>query len=132
ALAERDKQVWVDRAKIEPAADWAKRITRGIEGSKSFIFIMTPESVISPECRSELETATQYHKLIIPVVFKEVDRQGLPDSLSKPNWIVFGPDHNTERVFGEVNEALEADLPWRDAHTRLAVRAQEWAHSPRD
>jgi WD40 repeat protein len=132
ALAERGKQVWVDRAKIEPAADWAKRITRGIEGSKSFIFIMTPESVVSKECRNELETATRYHKLIIPVVLKEVDRQGLPDSLSRPNWIVFGADCDAKDAFAEVIAALDVDLDWRDAHTRLAVRAQEWADSPRD
>jgi WD40 repeat protein len=132
ALAEQGKQVWVDRSKIEPAADWAKRITRGIEGSKSFIFIMTPESVVSQECRSELETATQYHKLVIPVVLKEVDRRGLPDSLSKPNWISARPDGDTKRVFREVIAALEVDLHWRDAHTELAVKAQAWAGSPRD
>src|SRR5262249_12819572 len=73
-----------------------------------------PESVVSRECRNELATATQYHKLIIPVVLKDVDRQGLPDSLSKPNWIVFGPDCDARCVFGEV------------------IAAQEWAGSPRD
>ena len=34
-LAARGKQAWVDRTKIEPASDWAKRIDRGIDASKA-------------------------------------------------------------------------------------------------
>jgi WD40 repeat protein len=132
ALAGRGKQVWVDRAKIEPAADWEKRITQGIEAAKAFIFVITPESAVSRECRNELEKAVQRHKLIIPVVLKEVNRQGLPDSLSKPNWIFFGSGRDAERALDDVIVALEEDLDWRDAHTRLAVRATEWAESRRD
>jgi hypothetical protein len=68
----------VDRAKIEPAADWSERIARGIEAAKAFIFAITPESVVSEQCRNELETATQHHKLIIPVVLRDVERRDLP------------------------------------------------------
>ena len=41
-------------------------------------------------------------------------------------------DHDTEGALDEVIQALEEDLPWRDAHTRLAVRTQEWASAQRD
>ena len=132
ALAERGKQVWVDRAKIQPAADWSDRIVRGIEAAKAFIFVITPESVISEQCRHELETATQHHKLIIPVVFRDVDRRDLPDNLSRPNWIFFTSGHDAERALHDVILALEEDLDWRDTHTRLAVRTKEWANSRQD
>jgi TIR domain len=56
--------VWVDRTDIEPAADWSERILRGIEAAKAFIFVITPESVVSEQCLRELETAVQRHKLI--------------------------------------------------------------------
>ncbi len=132
ALAERGKQVWVDRQNIEPAADWSQRIARGIQAAKAFIFVITPESVASPECMRELDTAARHHKLIIPVVLRDVDRSRLPESLTRPNWIFFGPGHDAGQALDEVVQALETDLDWRDAHTRLAVRAKEWSDSQRD
>ena len=131
-LTERGKYVWVDRRKIEPAADWSDRILRGIEAAKAFIFVITPESVLSQECLNELDTAARLHKLIIPVVLRDVDRAGLPDSLSRPNWIFFRQGDAAAQALDEVVLALDTDLEWRDAHTRLGVRANEWADSHRD
>jgi WD40 repeat protein len=133
ALAARGKNVWVDRAKIEPAADWSKRIARGIEAAKAFIFVITPESVVSEECLRELELAAQQHKLVIPVVLRDVAaRRDLPQPLSRPNWIFFSHGREDARALDDVVQALEEDLDWRDAHTRLAVRTKEWADAQRD
>jgi hypothetical protein len=131
-LAERGMDVWVDRTDIEPAADWSERILRGIEAAKAFIFVITPESVVSDQCLRELEMAVQRHKLIIPVALRDTDRRDLPGSLLTPNWIFFGPGHDLQRGFDNVITALEEDLGWRDTHTRLAVRAAEWSHSQQD
>jgi hypothetical protein len=67
-LAARRISVWVDREEIEPASDWAQRVIRGIDASKALIFVITPESVLSEECRNELDQAVELHKLIVPVV----------------------------------------------------------------
>ena len=132
-LTERGMKVWVDRTDIEPAADWAERISRGIEAAKAFIFVITPESAASEQCLRELETAVQRHKLIIPVALRDTDRRDLPASLLTPNWIFFfGPGHDLQRGFDNVITALEEDLGWRDMHTRLAVRATEWSGSHQD
>jgi YD repeat-containing protein len=133
ALAGRGKNVWVDRTKIEPASDWSQRIARGIAAAKAFIFVITPESVLSEECLRELQGAAQQHKLIVPVVLRDVgSQQGLPGSLSRPNWIFFSPGHDDARALDEVVQALDEDLGWRDAHTRLTVRTKEWTDSQRD
>lgn len=135
ALAERGKQIWVDRTAIEPAADWWDRITRGIEAAKAFIFVISPESVASEVCQRELETAAQYHKLVVPVVLSDVGSRDLPESLTslaKLNWIFFTSGHDAERALDEIVVALEEDLDWRDRHTRLAVRTQEWTKEHRD
>ena len=125
--------VWVDRTDIEPAADWSERILRGIEAAKAFIFVITPESVVSEQCLRELEAAVQRHKLIIPVALRDTDRRDLPGSLLTPNWIFFfGPGHDLQRGLDNVITALEEDLGWRDTHTRLAVRATEWSDSQQD
>jgi len=131
-LAKRGKKAWVDRSSIEPAADWWQPIARGIEGAKAFVFVITPESAVSEQCRHELELAVSLHKLIIPVVFRDVDRQDLPESLSRLNWSFFGPGHDAGRALGDMIVALEEDLEWRDTHARLAVRTKEWVNARRD
>ena len=105
---------------------------RGIEAAKAFIFVITPESVVSEQCLRELETAVQRHKLIIPVALRDTDRQDLPGSLLTPNWIFFSPGHDLQHGLDNVITALEEDLGWRDTHTRLAVRATEWSGSHQD
>lgn len=131
-LADRGKHVWVDRAEIEPASDWSQRVKRGIESSKAFVYVLTPESAVSPECLHELEAAVERHKLVVPVVLRDVDPKILPEALTRPNWIYFSPGHDTRRGLDELTEALEEDLSWRDEHTRLGVRTKEWEESKRD
>jgi WD40 repeat protein len=133
ALAGRGKKVWVDRAEIEPASDWSERIVRGIEAAKAFIFVITPESAASQECRREYSMAVRRNKLVVPVVLRDVDRQrDLPEGVARLNWIFFSRGHDFDRALDEVVVVLEEDLDWRDAHARLGVRAGEWAGLRRD
>ena len=67
-----------------------------------------------------------HHKLIIPLVLRNVDPHGLPEYLTKPNWIFFNEADGFDTALEDVIEALETDLDWRDAHTRLTVRTEEW------
>jgi WD40 repeat protein len=131
-LADRGKRVWVDRAEIEPASDWSQRVKRGIDASKAFLYVLTPESAVSPECLHELEAAVERHKLIVPIVLRGVDRKILPEALTRPNWIYFSPGHDLGRGLDELTQALEEDLGWRDEHTRLGARTKEWEDSERD
>jgi WD40 repeat protein len=132
-LTARGLRVWVDREKIEPASDWAQRIGRGINASKAFVFVITPESVRSTECRHELDQAVELNKLIVPVVLREVpDRKELPDTLTRPNWVMFTPGSDTSHAVGQLTEALTEDLDWRDEHSRYTIRSGEWQHAARD
>ena len=131
-LAGRGKRVWVDRAEIEPASDWSQRVRRGIDASKAFVYVLTPESAVSPECLRELEAAVELHRLVVPVVLRDVDLKILPEALTKPNWVYFSPGHDPSRGLDELIQALEEDLSWRDEHTRLGVRTKEWEDSEHD
>ncbi len=64
-LANRGKQIWMDRSHIEPAADWRARITRGIELANAFIFVISSASAASAECMAELSAAVAQHKRTI-------------------------------------------------------------------
>jgi WD40 repeat protein len=132
-LAARGLRVWVDREKIEAASDWAERIDRGINASKAFVFVITPESARSAECLHELDQAVELHKLIVPVVLREVaDRHELPDTLTRPNWVMFTSVSDTNRAIGQLTEALAEDLDWRDEHSRYTIRSGEWTRAKRD
>jgi hypothetical protein len=129
ALSVRGKRLWVDRADIEPAADSWARIARGIRAARAFIFVITPESVVSEQCLRELDAAGSLNKLIIPVALRHTDQRGVDERLRAPNWIFFPPDLDFGKSLGLLLTALDDDLEWRDDHARLAVRADEWDHS---
>jgi len=132
-LAARGVRVWVDREEIEPASDWAERIVRGIDASKALIFVITPESVHSAECLRELDQAVELHKLIVPVVLREVtDRRELPEALTRANWVVFTAGRDQGRAVDALTEALTEDLEWRDEHSRYTIRCVEWTRAGHD
>src|SRR5271156_6155492 len=119
ALTEREplRTVWVDRTRIEPAVDWLGRVTRGIDASRALIYVITPESVVSEDCRQELDLAAARNKLIIPVLLRDVtDRSALHPRMSRLNWIPAGPGSDPGRTVDAVAQALEDDLDWRDEH----------------
>ncbi len=131
-LERRDKAVWLDRQKIEPAAEWRARIARGIEAAKAFILVLSPESAVSTECRHELDAAIEAHKRIIPILFKDVDPASVPDALATLNWIHFREHDDASEAIVKVIEALDSDIDWCDFHTRLGVRTSEWLTADRD
>jgi WD40 repeat protein len=132
-LAKRGMRVWVDREEIEPASDWAERIVRGIDASKALIFVITPESVRSAECLRELDKAVELHKLVVPVLLREVaDRRELPEALARPNWVMFTPGSDPGHAIDALTEALSEDLEWRDEHSRYTIRSAEWTRAGHD
>src|SRR4051794_10896550 len=66
ALSAHGHIVWVD-VDIPGGANWRERVKRGIEACKALIFVISPDSVASKECRQELEDTILLNKLIIPV-----------------------------------------------------------------
>lgn len=126
ALASCGKELWVDLETIPPAADWRDRIGDGIQASKALLFVLSPDSVESPTCRDELDQAVALHKLIVPVVRREVNGLAVPSELKRRNWIRLRDGDDFEAGIASVLGALEDDLEWRDLHARLAVRSQEW------
>src|SRR3954451_11758911 len=76
SLAERGKDVWVDREDIGPAVEWRREIELGIEGSDIFAFVISPDALGSEACGRELAHAVAKKKRIVPLLRHEPD--GLP------------------------------------------------------
>ena len=132
ALHRKGKRVWLDRHDIPPGSEWRERVTLGVEGATSFVFVLSPDSVTSSECRFELDTAVALHKRIVPLMRRDFDLATQPYELAKREWIDFRPGTDRVHALDELIDSLESDLAWRDMHTRLAVRAREWESQDQD
>jgi WD40 repeat protein len=126
--------VWVDFEDIPPASRWAEDLKQAIEGSDAFVFVISPDSVVSPECNAELERAAALNKRIVPLHLREVDPGLLPDPLSTHNWVpqlgLFEEDF--ARSMDALVTAIETDLDWVGEHTRWGQKAIEWDEHQRD
>src|SRR5690348_13625393 len=70
------RTVWRDKnaAKgIPPSADWQEEIRRNLIAADTFLFIVSPHSIVSGSCAREIELAVVSRTRIIPVVIEGVN-----------------------------------------------------------
>jgi len=125
-LEDRGKELWVDMDDIGPAAPWREEIRRGVESCDGFVFVLTPDSLASVECGKELTLAVELSKRIVPVVHVDVDHAEVPEAVASLNWVRLRDGDDFDAGLAALLQALEQDLEWVRAHTRLGERAEEW------
>jgi WD40 repeat protein len=131
AIASRGRATWVDWEGIPPTADWMREIHAAIDAAEAVVFVLSPDSIGSNVCTQELEHAASQNKRLIPVVCREVTPDETPLAVAKLNWIFFTND-NFAAAFDTLLRAIDTDLDWVNAHTRLIVRAAEWDRKNRE
>jgi len=97
-----------------------------IEGADTFIFVLSPDSVISEICGKELAHAASHNKRLIPIMAREVEAKAVPEPLRGLNWVFARDADSFEAATDFLISALDTDLGWVRAHTRLLTRAIEW------
>ncbi|MFL5822583.1 MAG: toll/interleukin-1 receptor domain-containing protein [Solirubrobacteraceae bacterium] len=133
ALTNAGKSVWVDTKDIPATAQWRDELASGIDSAEAFVFVLSPDSLRSEVCEFELSRAVDQGKRIVPLVYREPNGQSVPEALSSRNWIFCRPEQDGfEDSLRVLVEALDTDLDWVRAHTRLLVRATEWDRNGRD
>ncbi len=130
ALKAQGRETWVDWEDIPLTADWWAEIQEGIETANAFVFIISPDSVISEVCGQELDHAINHNKRLIPLVYREA--KDVPASLGHINWIFFRATDDFEEAFQKLLTTMDTDLEWVKAHTRLTRRAVEWDRKGRN
>ncbi len=126
ALAAREREAWVDWEDIPLTAEWLDEIYTGIDGAHNFAFVITPESVNSVTCQKEIVHAVESHKRLIPILHRAIQDTAVPEAIAKLNFVFLRDSDDFETAFASLLEALDSDLDWKRAHTRLLVRAKEW------
>ena len=128
-LTARDRDPWADWQDIPPTADWLDEIYQGIEAADSFLFVISPDSVISEICTLEIEHAIKHNKRLVLVVWK--DASDVHQSMSAHNWVSLREEDDFEANFKLLIDALDTDLEYVKEHTRLLTRALEWDQNNR-
>ena len=132
-LEGRRVDAWVDWEDIPPSADWWGEVRAAIEAADAFVFLMSPESVASAVCADEVLHAISHNKRLVPVVCRDVAvMPARLDALRRINWIFLRPSDSFEAGVSLVMTAVDTDLDWVRAHTRLLKRAVEWEARGRD
>jgi|SRR5579872_289395 len=102
-------------------------------GADAVIFIVSPDSLGSPPCRSELDRAAGQHKRILPVVHRDLDSQknDLPTSLSLPQWTFMRQKDDFVTGIQGLVEAIHTDFGLMPEHRRLLQAAEIWQRNNR-
>ena len=132
AFAAENREAWVDWEGILPSAEWRQEITTAIEEADAFVFVITPDSVESEVCRRELSIAVEHSKRLIPIVFRVVDDEKMPESLAKLNWINFRHKDDFTKSFNALIKAIDTDLDYVRAHTHILTKSLDWERKGED
>ena len=130
-LEARNHEPWVDWQDIPPTAEWLDEVYAGIQAADTFLFIISPDSVVSEICILEIEHAIQHNKRLVPVVLHDVEDDQVHSAMSAYNWVFLREEDDFEANFELLIDALETDLEYVKEHTRLLTRAIEWNQSKR-
>ncbi len=155
-LVEGKRDIWIDWNNIPLAAEWWDKICEGILASDNVVVIISPSSLASPICNLEIEHAIKLNKRIVPILYQNTNEQKayaelitvvlndfqralLKDRdlltiardnwrvLSGLNWINFTDEAKFQEKLQALLQAVDTDLDYVDEHTRLLVRAADWA-----
>jgi WD40 repeat protein len=131
-LEARGKEVWIDTQGIGDGEVFPDAIRHAIEASDGFVFVISPESVKSRYCESEVDYAVSLQKRLVPVLREPVADEALPEPVRVRNWVPFTPDADATVAADRLVSALDTDLDHVKAHTHWLVRALDWEEHDRD
>jgi WD40 repeat protein len=132
ALAAQDRDAWVDWKDIPLTAEWQQEILTNIEAADSFVFVISPESVASVNCRKEIDHAAANNKRMFPILYRSVPDSDVPEALARFQRIDLSEECQFDSGFAALVKALNTDLPWIQTHTRMLTRAKEWEWQGKD
>jgi WD40 repeat protein len=102
-------------------------------GADAVIFILSPDSVRSLPCRTELDRAVEQAKRILPVVYRDVgDEAGaVAPALALPQWTFLRADDDFVGGVQGLVEAVNTDFELLPQHRRLLQGAETWQRNQR-
>ncbi len=99
ALSRRNLQAWNESAEIKAGDLWIEAIENGLRKSRSFVIVITPESLGSNLVAAELGAALALKMPLIPVVSKDAPTEQLPGPIRRRKYLLMNePDAVAEEI----------------------------------
>jgi WD40 repeat protein len=117
---------FLDRHDIVAGENWENRLGSLIEQSDTVVFVVSPEAVKSDHCVWEVNRTIELSKRLLPVIFKPIPTDEIPEKLSSLQFVSFDSGRGITRPLAELADALRQDLTWIREHTRLGALSQRW------
>jgi WD40 repeat protein len=126
-LTDHELGVWVDWENIPIATRWRDEVGEGIRAAHTFLFVISPHSVVSEHCHWELNQARQCGRRIIPLCCdRAYDPQRLETlQLSELSYVPF-EELDFDLAAAKVVTAIRTDLQDVKTYNRLYTKAYEW------
>ena len=110
---------------------WLDEVYAGIQAADIFLFIISPDSVVSEICTLEIEHSIQHNKRLVPVVLHDVEDDQVHSAMSAHNWVFLREGDDFDANFELLIDALDTDLDYVKEHTRLLTLSIDWDKNQR-
>lgn len=137
-LTEHDFTTWIDYVGIKMGRNFEDAINEGIEKANNFLFLITPQSVVSEYCLKELEYALSLNKRIFTLLIKTVDDKEIPAEIQHIQYVDFTDNIEVEghlsknektdfeKDIDELVNNLNQEKEYYHQHKELLVDALIW------
>ena len=138
ALASQNLEMWIDWKSIPKGEDWEQEIYRGIEAADALLFLISPDSIRSRMCNTEIIHALKNRKRILPILLHKTTTSEFLDEharaeIERLNWVFCQEeidDFNT--AIDQIRNTIQTDYDWVRFHTALLTKALAWERSNQD
>src|SRR5262245_36252060 len=141
-LEDKGYTVLFDQTAIRHGEPWKPRLSKSIAACDTVVCVLSPDSVRSEICQWEVDEAERVAKRIIPVLHRGLSqpprgvkedgsawppgRVDAPPQLVRLDYVRFDEGRSFVLGLRSLQQALEDDHEWIEAHRRLATRARIW------
>ena len=110
---------YLDRHDIAAGEDWEARLDGLILEADTVVFVVSPEAVESERCAWEVDRTVELGKRLLPVIWKPVPEQAIPEKLRRLQFVRFdtGPG---------VTRPLAFSASWSDCGKSTASGRASW------
>ena len=123
-------ETWVDWEDIPAAENYKLVIREGIKNAHTFIYTISPESLASIECRTEIEEAIHFNLRIIPILIEKTD--SIPDEIKDLQIIDFTDESKQDEQLECIIAAINTDLEYYRTYAQLNRQAEYWKEKGND
>ena len=127
-------KTWVDTTRIRSGDLWMEAILSGIRSARTFLFVITPESVKSKVGLEELDCAVKNGKRLFTVLRTPTPDSAVPAALQKIHRFPFVKEDDFDSTSKQLRDDVLRDADFERWAARVLVQATDWMDRgrPRD